>query len=121
MSEKHYPYYGGAFDRIVFDKDGSVWVPETKLRGVESENASLRGATQGLGRLCDRYKAENAKLRKFAKIDTEDIDTMSRLVDDLRAENDRLRDLCEDMYRECAKSMGYDHPLLKEFGIEVGA
>lgn len=39
-----------------------------------------------------RLEAENAKLRKFAKIDTEDIDTMSCLVDDLRAENDRLRD-----------------------------
>lgn len=35
MSEKHYPYIGGSFDRIVFDGDGSVWVPE-------SENAKLR-------------------------------------------------------------------------------
>ena len=35
MSEKHYPYYGGNFDRIIFDKDGSVWVPE-------AENAKLR-------------------------------------------------------------------------------
>lgn len=67
MSEKHYPYYGGAFDRIVFDKDGSVWVPEAdiaKLQDVESENASLRGAVKGLGELCDRYKVENAELVK---------------------------------------------------------
>ena len=35
MSEKHYPYYGGSFDRIIFDKDESVWVPE-------EENAKLR-------------------------------------------------------------------------------
>jgi hypothetical protein len=45
MSEKHYPYYGGAFDRIVFDKDGSVWVPESeisKLRDLERENANLK-------------------------------------------------------------------------------
>lgn len=28
MSEKHYPYVGGSFDRIIFDGDGSVWVPE---------------------------------------------------------------------------------------------
>lgn len=35
MSEKHYPYIGGSFDRIVFDGDGSVWVPEP-------ENAKLR-------------------------------------------------------------------------------
>lgn len=35
MSTKHYPFYGGSFDRIIFDGDGSVWVPE-------SENAKLR-------------------------------------------------------------------------------
>ena len=35
MSTKHYPYSGGSFDRIIFDGDGSVWVPE-------SENAKLR-------------------------------------------------------------------------------
>lgn len=28
MSEKHLPYDGGDFDRIVFDGDGSVWVRE---------------------------------------------------------------------------------------------
>ena len=28
MSEKHMPYVGGGFDRIVFDGDGSVWVKE---------------------------------------------------------------------------------------------
>lgn len=70
MSEKHYPYYGGAYDRIVFDKDGSVWVPESeisKLRYLESENASLRGAAQGLGELCDDYKSENAKLRELVR------------------------------------------------------
>ena len=35
MSTKHYPYMGGNFDRIIFDGDGSVWVPE-------SENDKLR-------------------------------------------------------------------------------
>ena len=35
MSTKHYPYVGGNFDRIIFDGDGSVWVPE-------SENAKAR-------------------------------------------------------------------------------
>lgn len=30
MSEKHYPYFGGSFDRIIFDGDGSVWVPEAE-------------------------------------------------------------------------------------------
>ncbi len=41
MSEKHYPYFGGSFDRIVFDGDGSVWVPE-------AENAKLRELVQDL-------------------------------------------------------------------------
>lgn len=41
------------------------------------------------------------------------------LIDRLISENALLRDLCEDMHRECGESMGYDHPLLKELGIEV--
>lgn len=41
MSEKHYPYIGGSFDRIVFDGDGSAWVPE-------SENAKLRELVRNL-------------------------------------------------------------------------
>lgn len=44
MSEKHYPYFGGSFDRIVFDGDGSVWVPEAenaKLRELGGEVASI--------------------------------------------------------------------------------
>jgi hypothetical protein len=41
MSTKHYPYMGGNFDRIIFDGDGSVWVPE-------SENAKLRELVQKL-------------------------------------------------------------------------
>ena len=28
MSEKHLPYIGGNFDRIVFNGDGSTWVRE---------------------------------------------------------------------------------------------
>lgn len=28
MSEKHLPYIGGNFDRIVFEGDGSTWVRE---------------------------------------------------------------------------------------------
>ncbi len=43
MTEKHYPYCGGSFDRIIFDKDGSVWVPET-------ENAKLRELVSGMWR-----------------------------------------------------------------------
>lgn len=28
MSEKHLPGIGGAFDRLVFDEDGTAWVRE---------------------------------------------------------------------------------------------
>lgn len=37
--------------------------------------------------------------------------------DRLKKENALLRDLCEDMYRQCGASMGYDDPLLEELGI----
>ena len=47
MTEKHYPYCGGSFDRIIFDKDGSVWVPET-------DNAKLRELVKHL-RECTRH------------------------------------------------------------------
>jgi hypothetical protein len=40
-------------------------------------------------------------------------------VEAVKAENALLRELCEDMYRECAESMGYDHPLIRDLGIEA--
>lgn len=46
MSVKHYPYVGGSFDMIVFDGDGSIWVPERTCKLVkehfESSGASYR-------------------------------------------------------------------------------
>ena len=39
----------------------------TELDEVKSENASLMGAAQVLGELCDKYKAENAKLRELVR------------------------------------------------------
>ena len=35
---------------------------------LKAENASLRGAAQGLGELCDKYKAENEKLRDLVDL-----------------------------------------------------
>ena len=35
MSEKHLPFIGGNFDRIVFERDNSSWVKEEKLREQE--------------------------------------------------------------------------------------
>ena len=120
MSEKHYPHYGGNFDRIIFDRDGSVWVPDVRRREVESENASLRGAAQGLGELCDRYKAENAKLRKrlaqyelFECVVGDPSTEFARLRRDLhrlQRENAKLRELCANMWRDIPKteSCGWD-------------
>ena len=41
---------------------------QKEFAALESENASLMGAAQGLGELCDQYKAENAKLRDFIEL-----------------------------------------------------
>lgn len=103
MSEKHYPYYGGNFDRIIFDGDGSAWVQEAKLRDAESENASLRGAAQGLGRLCDRYKAENKRLRACLGDGCADCaigmgEYADSLCDPLKAENAKLREQSERLF-----------------------
>lgn len=46
MTEKHYPYCGGSFDRIIFDKDGSMWVPET-------ENTKLRELVRFIMHQCN--------------------------------------------------------------------
>ena len=35
MSEKHYPYIGGSYDRIVFDGDESEWVRIVRCRDCE--------------------------------------------------------------------------------------
>lgn len=135
MTEKHYPYCGGSFDRIIFDEDGSVWVPET-------ENAKLREQMERLVTLlrvdCDidaswdglrrfwsigltesgclmrdracKAEAENEKLR-------EERDTYRDLVgcmvhpdipDQLYAENVKLRELVADMWA-CISHIGeYD-------------
>lgn len=50
MSEKHYPYIGGGFDRIIFDGDESVWVPE-------AENAKLRELVADMLRAMRRMEA----------------------------------------------------------------
>lgn len=108
MVTKHYPYYsGGDFDRIVFDMDESAWVPEAKLRDIESENASLRGAAQGLGKLCDRYKAENAKLRARLGDGCADCavgmgEYADSLCDPLKAENAKLREVAAILWKCCA-------------------
>lgn len=101
MSEKHYPYYGGAFDRIVFDMDGSVWVPEAKYDSMSREHSKT------LVELGDAYDR----------------------VDELWDENAKLRELVSDMWHDgmcdcdengaCAKcEYGYLERM-RELGIEV--
>lgn len=46
MSEKHLPGIGGAFDRIVFDGDGTAWVPERTCE----PNTFLADAGENWGR-----------------------------------------------------------------------
>lgn len=76
MSEKHYPYIGGSFDRIVFDGDGSVWVPE-------SENASLRERITTQKQTIQAYRDESREWREVAE--------------HAQAENAKLRELCSEM------------------------
>ena len=109
MSVKHYPYYGGAFDRIVFDGDGSVWVPEAKYDSVYREH------TKTLVELGDAYDR----------------------VDELWDENRKLRELVEDMWHDgmcdcdeivaprgqchCAECEYHYPDRMRDLGIEVDA
>ena len=46
------------------------------------------------------------------------VSKQKRRIFELEDENAKLRELCEDMY-EYARTLGYEHPLLQELGIEV--
>ena len=84
---------------------------------LDSENASLRGAAQGLGSLCDDYKAENAKLREQG----------ARLFDktlELATENAKLRELVAviwdvALHPELFGDGSYWLRRMRELGIEV--
>lgn len=54
MSEKHYPYIGGTFDRIVFDGDGSAWVPEAVAEELKSRDAELEKIASDMYRAFQR-------------------------------------------------------------------
>jgi len=61
MSEKHYPYIGGSYDRIVFKGDGSVWVPEQKSAKLREENERLRELAR---RLLTEYRYMRVRPRR---------------------------------------------------------
>lgn len=71
---------------------------------LQAENASLRGAAQGLGELCDKYKAENAKLWDELDRMTEAVEALhsapleDQLVQALNVA-DKLRELAQRMWR----------------------
>lgn len=70
-----------------------------RVRKAEAESASLRGAAQGLGELCDQFKAENAKLgRENAELrdEIEHLLIKRQLIEDVNTE---LRELVLDMWR----------------------
>ena len=112
MTEKHYPYCGGSFDRIIFDKDGSVWVPET-------ENAKLREE------LADAPKCETCE----AMLDCDEClraDGSHKERRRLSAENAKLRELLKDALIYLFAWIGYGKPewiveKARELGIEVDA
>jgi hypothetical protein len=117
----------------------------TEFDEVKSENASLRGAAQGLGELCDKYKTENAELRKML---SESRQTNERLYDELKRykrifrtrpiamnalfdENDKLRELAKAAWGCVNRRVSCDacrmtcggctlQSTMRELGIEVG-
>lgn len=75
-----------------------VLTASEEFEQLKSENASLRGAVQGLGELCDKYRAENAKLRMCLGEGCADCavgmgEYADSLCDPLKAENAKLREL----------------------------
>jgi cell division protein FtsB len=52
-----------ASDALIDAQGREIEKLEAENERLDAENASLRGAVQGLGELRDKYKAENAKLR----------------------------------------------------------
>ena len=88
---------------------GMLSVVSRHIDALESENASLRGAAHGLGELCDKYKAENDKLRKLAR--GLNWCTENAKVPSAECERCPLGDT-EDGELSCEK-------LMRELGIEV--
>lgn len=55
MSEKHLPGIGGAFDRIVFDGDGTAWVPERTCKFKLFKNQRSKLISEGVCSECSSY------------------------------------------------------------------
>jgi hypothetical protein len=97
---------------------------------LKSENASLKGAVQGLGELCDRYKSENERLRACLGDNCADCavgmgEYADSLCDPIKVENAKLRELIFDMLVDEERGHNdddtyYEHVRLANgLGIEV--
>ena len=80
MSEKHYPYIGGSFDRIVFDGDGSVWVPEAEQAKLREVMADLWNDAVTRMDFVDRHEFIDKFLDRLRNLDMEvlEIDAFSK-------------------------------------------
>lgn len=97
---------------------------------LKAENASLKGAAQGLGELCDQLKTENVELRKERDALDRLTDVLDATNDRLLAENAKLRELVRELYDELDAATQYDagggrgvvHEFsdrMRELGVEV--
>ena len=55
MSEKHLPGIGGMFSRLVFDGDGTVWVPERTCKFKPFKNQRSEIISEGVCSECSAY------------------------------------------------------------------
>jgi hypothetical protein len=110
--------------KIIAIREDTTWQAIHEHEELKSLNASLMGAAQGLGALCDRYKTENDQLKSIAKLDDSTISVLNACVDDLNAENFRLRTLVRDvwdaaLHPEMFGDGSYLLRRMQELGIEV--
>ena len=123
MSTKHYPFYGGSFDRIIFDGDGSVWVPE-------SENAKLRDEIDQWHRLTagielpeypitefqpKDLERENTKLRELVQFANKVVGGLCEIVEN--SPGCFMCQLNQDDDRMCGASELYDR--MRELGVDA--
>ena len=85
MSEKHYPYIGGGFDRIIFDGDESVWVPEAENARLLSQLAEWKRVAESKQDIIDHMRDANAENRKLREL----VDYMTPIAWHAASEHER--------------------------------
>lgn len=105
MSEKHYPCIGGGFDKIIFDGDNSVWVPEC-------ENAKLKAENEKLKTECYRWHFEARRAQYDWGESFKQSYRRKNEIADLKAENDKLRNELNAEHA-LAETLGHFHEAAK--------